>query len=370
MKTNKKFCNEISPDFNSWLTNDINENDLLRVSKILFKFFEEYVFADKLVAKELSERLENGFKANLIGYDVIEDIYSYAILHFLDRYHRHQKIYLNFFKDGIFPLRENRTIDVLDIGAGPSPSLFALADLFKNLKEFGNLNGIKRLKNLEYQFDYAERSYEFRSFLHDFTELANRYGTGVGVPFHHGNIGDVKGLNLQKLKLELQQSLIDKAMDEDPDLTRAEAQWYVDYEQGGWKDEYRYNIVTLSYFLNYIDDVKNFNDELNSVCESLRNGGLIIFVGYPGIKNKETYHEITKIMYQNKLKKIHQDLFRDENIRYENKFGEIIKEFDHRILNKFRLMKLDNNIPPSVIPYLENPRINPTVGTMIFRKGP
>ena len=54
---------------------------------------------------------------------------AYALLHFLDRYHRFQLTFDLLAHHGLMPLRQGN-IDVLDIGTGPGPSMFAISDFY------------------------------------------------------------------------------------------------------------------------------------------------------------------------------------------------------------------------------------------------
>ena len=84
---------------------------------------------------------------------------------------------------GTFPIRE--TINVMDVGTGPGPSMFALSDMILlinlYLGEKGSGRGISYIN-----LDYAEQSEGFRQFMHHATEMIMAKGHESFVRFHFG----------------------------------------------------------------------------------------------------------------------------------------------------------------------------------------
>ena len=192
---------------------------------------------------------------------------AYALLHFLDRYHRFQLTFDLLAHHGLMPLKRDRLmakqrdIHVLDIGTGPGPSMFALSDFY--CEQFGYVHSSRILRERPgFTIDYVERSIEFRHWLHSFTEYANYYaptGRYWWVPYHHGTFVDFSGICF------------------------------------GWR---RFDLVILSNFLTTRDQVLLFQRELRDCARYLRNKGILLVVGATDAseKYKYTYDSISEII--------------------------------------------------------------------------
>jgi hypothetical protein len=173
-------------------------------------------------------------------------------------------------------------VDVLDIGTGPGPSMFAVSDFFS--KRLGLPSeprpGHDRPK---FTIDYVERSIEFRNWLHWFTEHANYYTATSRqwyVPYHTGTFHDFRGI-----KFDEQLSY-----------------WEPDDDGGGeyvrYTRKHRYDIITFSNFLTTRAQVIQFKQELQTCARFLRHRGILLVIGAKdsSSKYKPVYEAVSDVV--------------------------------------------------------------------------
>ncbi len=106
-----------------------------------------YVLADdyyeQYSARERCEAFASNIPKVLSRCD--EDIYdeplmadAYAYVHLLDRYRRFWDVLIELTRGNLLPMRDSG-IEVLDVGTGPAPALFAVEDFYRALQEYATL---------------------------------------------------------------------------------------------------------------------------------------------------------------------------------------------------------------------------------------
>jgi hypothetical protein len=179
------------------------------------------------------------------------------------------------------PMKETG-IDVLDIGTGPGPSMFAVSDFYS--ERFGQADALHSdHRRPAFKIDYVERSVEFRNWLHHFTEYANSCSPTSQrwyVPYHHGTFHDFRDI-------EFDQEL---------------SSWEPDDDGGGEYVSYiqrrRYDLITFSNFLTTRDQIIQFKDELQNCARFLRHKGILLVVGATdaSAKYKDVYDALSKVI--------------------------------------------------------------------------
>ena len=120
---------------------------------------------DSQVARAVGGQLVNVLQnCDAITYEEEGAVEAYAMLHFLDRYHRFQLIFAQLHVQHLMPFRK-RVLDILDVGTGPGPSMFALSDFYVDLLGLGE-GPSRGSRHPRFRIDYVERSQSFRSWLH------------------------------------------------------------------------------------------------------------------------------------------------------------------------------------------------------------
>ncbi len=323
-------------EFVEWVRN----NDLLydRFQHLSF-LLKSYLIEKVLVDTDTTERVVLRFhdvlnNCNNITYNETGIVEAYSIFHFLDRYHRFQEIFISLIEQNSLPVFRRRTIQILDIGTGPAPALFAISDIYDLIREFGKLKAITNLENLQIQCDYVERSQEFRRWLHNFTEYVNYKSDKYHwqVPYHHGSFDEFKNIQLTRkiYKDNKYTSYLYKEVNLSFDL-----------------------IITSNFFTEEYQ-LDSLSNELNNLVLRLRNRGLLLVVGARGSVYPKIYEKLSTIVedgkYSNyKFKAYSKKIFeQDFNYSYLDKYGILLKDLVQSILNRIRELNVEDKIPTRV----------------------
>jgi hypothetical protein len=317
--------------YKEWLiSNDFHYQRFDELVYVLTKYIQKKL-DDENFAKEVASKFSDVIKScDDIDYEEDSTAVAYAIIHFLPRYHRFQMIFDSLLEKNLIPIKNNSPINILDIGTGPGPTLFALSDLYLSLKLFGQDNNIYKLKNQEYIPDYVERSSGFRNWLHHFTEIANQLNKGEHkwiVPYHHGTFHDFNNIKFEENHLNYSFNYNGDQIIE----SRIK--------------KYRFDIVLLSNFLTQVKQVDDLSVELENCMRFMRHNGKLIVVGANGsVDSNKDYVEIYKTLkniilngkYSNHLfqsKAEYLEILDNKQSFYCNdRYGTRIKDFNKVVL--------------------------------------
>ena len=232
--------------------------------------------------REMASQLLNVLKnCDTITYNEPGTGDAYALLHFLDRYHRFQLTFDLLAHHGLMPLRQGN-IDVLDIGTGPGPSMFAISDFYCDRFGYADSSRMHR-ERPHFRIDYVEQSVEFRHWLHHFTEYANFHAPTRRywyVPYHHGTFGDFSAIEFDEER---------NSWDQDDDGY---------YRPTSYIRRHRFDLVIFSNFLTTRRQVLHFQRELRNCARFLRKNGILLVVGATATseKYKHIYDTISGII--------------------------------------------------------------------------
>lgn len=125
-------------DFIKWIdTNDLLFQRFEHLGILLQSFLIDRVLDEQDASGEIAQRFLDALaNCNNISYDEPGLVEAYTTLHFLDRYHRFQLILRFLVEQNLLPTINTRTIQALDIGTGPAPTLYALSDIYDLIKIF------------------------------------------------------------------------------------------------------------------------------------------------------------------------------------------------------------------------------------------
>lgn len=251
-------------DFEKW----VNDNDLLYQNfYILKKAVKEYL--NHLIRndyEDLCKSVSSNFNTVLeqcdqISYNENGVPEAYIILHFLDRYHRFQLIFMDMLKVGCFPIKE--TISMIDIGTGPGPSMYAFSDMINLIQTYEEENcGKTTIK--EVIIDYAEQSHGFRHFLHSVTEILIK-DRKCYVPFHHGTYFNAAEMEFSGLVEEVTSIFRDGVM--------------TYYQRKKRRAKKSFDMVIYSNFLTNMDVMKKYSRQIQNAVFHMRNRGALVVVG-------------------------------------------------------------------------------------------
>lgn len=309
----------------------------LELSALLKEHLEKQLESDPELAVKMGSQLMNVLKhCDEITYEEEGTAQAYALLHFLNRYHRFQLIFAALDEQGILPKKKSN-IDILDVGTGPGPSMFATSDFFSDKLSWKPADRFEH-GTCPFTIDYVERSSEFRNWLHHFTEHVNYWcpsGLPWQVPFHHGTFFDFRNI-------EFNRNCAYYERDGDDEIWRKTIQ------------KHRFDIAIFSNFLTTGDQVKSFSKEIEDCARYLRNNGILIIVGAPDRtkKYRAVYKGITEIVlggkYGQRAFKAHCREVKLANpvlsFSWNDEYGKHIKEFTRQIIDKM------NTHSPGAVP--------------------
>lgn len=325
--------------YREWLKkSDFNYKRFCLLAELLEQFLLEHRLNDDKFTRQVASKFEDVLsKCDEIDYEDDATATAYGILHFLNRYHRFQLNFVKLIEHRFLPARSYE-MDILDVGTGPGPALFAVSDAYTSLKLFAEDSNIKRLKNLKFKCDYVERSNGFRQWLHHLTEYVNYFSEkqpNWEVPYHHGTFNDFTGIEFNEIS------------------GYWTTNWDGDYIFKKRTIKHRFNLIIFSNFLTRLEQVEEIKQELINSARYLRNKGVLIIVGGIGKHYPKIYNNIEEILtgedyntwkfYANcKKLKIRQNTL---SFSYDDRFGERIKEFNKKIIERFDEYDAINWIP-------------------------
>lgn len=254
----------------------------LELRVLLEAFLTDRICTEDSYARSVASQLQNVLeKCDTITYEEKGTAEAYALLHFLDRFHRFQLTFQRLHALNLMPIKK-RTIDILDVGTGPGPSMFAASDFYVDVLGTGATLD-ERWGNQGFAIDYVEKSKAFRQWLHHFTEyvnVANRSGRPWWVPYHHGTFDDFKDLSFTSTRSETE-------YDDDGDRITVPV-----------TTKYRYDLIVLSNFLTTKDQVQRYSKELKDCARYLRHNGIMLVVGARRTDRKydEVYEALSRLI--------------------------------------------------------------------------
>jgi hypothetical protein len=298
-------------DYNTWT--DLEKERFITTQLENFAYLAqnliEYFSIDspdywKAVADRMQEVLAS---CDEIDYQEQETADAYAIWHLLDRYHRFQLMQLELLNHNYTNHLKNRPIDIIDIGTGPAPALFAFSDYYQTL------NSLVGKSVYTCKEDYIEQSWGFRSFLHHFCEISCNTHL-YDVPFHHGSFESFKDVTFEQERNDM---------------------WYERYTE-----KFRFDIAIFSNFFTTTSKADEFRADIINVCRVMRNHGLIIIVGACNDRYPDIYDVCDKIIarrfrnwkFYGWWKKLFHCRF---TYNYADEYGEKMREFYSFIKKQF-----------------------------------
>jgi hypothetical protein len=118
---------------------------------------------------------------------------AYAFVHLLERYQRFWAVLEAVIKAGTLPMRDTG-IDVLDVGVGPDPALYATSDFYELLNFYADSRGIAGLRTPSPKLHAIEESTNMVHVIQRISEVRGRAGR-----FDH-DLDNVEGVNFEFLR--------------------------------------------------------------------------------------------------------------------------------------------------------------------------
>jgi hypothetical protein len=189
----------------------------------------------------------------------------------------------------MLPMRE-RGIDALDVGAGPAPASLAAQDFYATVQTSPEIaesdSGLRRSPVRSHS---CEASAAMIEFVNRFAEATRRHG-----PFR-ATYRDVESADPARERTALRESLRRDILT-DEDATERTAQLLLHHTDTWWKDEYRYNLVLLSYVLTRVTSVASAKKTLIAIANALRPGGVLLVLGGVHREYPRIYRELNRTL--------------------------------------------------------------------------
>lgn len=308
------------------------------LAELLQCFLLQHVLVNEDRVRSVAQSLDDVLRrCDKISYEEPGAVEAYAVLHFLDRYHRFQLTYRELIARGLFSIRAPVT-DLLDVGTGPGPALFAASDVYSSIKRYAHESGTEQLPEFAWKLDYVERSQAFRDWLHHFTEYVNgsRPEWPWNVPYHQGTFKEFAGVQFaQRIS----------NWDHDGDD-------YLNFRPKLRK--HRFDVTVFSNFLTTPEQVTSFQGALQDVARFLRNRGILLVVGARGTSQKyaATYDALDKAIlsgrYGNWKLEARCDRVIESSVlsfSYADRFGWRIKQLLSAVLTRIEWFGRLSDVP-------------------------
>jgi ribosomal protein RSM22 (predicted rRNA methylase) len=215
---------------------------------------------------------------------------AYAFVHLLERYRRFWAVLEALMKAGTLPMRDTG-IDVLDVGVGPGPALYATSDFYELLNFYADSGGIAGLRTPSPKLHAIEESTNMVHVIHRISEVRGRAGR-----FDH-DLDNFEGVNFEFLRAARLEKII--ASLENGDVAGESL-----FDLLDWQDESRFNFGIFSYFLTEEEVVKTTASALQSLFRSMRAGGIVVIIGAVAGKYRKIYKGVARIAKHELMQRI------------------------------------------------------------------
>ncbi|MBF6483521.1 hypothetical protein IU431_05045 [Nocardia otitidiscaviarum] len=263
---------------------------------------------DRQSVQELAERLDDVVtRCNDLAFDTRAEITAYALLHLGDRYGRACQVLEHLMGIGHLPLRRTH-LNILDVGSGPAPNLYAAADFYASITDWVTLTGQDLTFATVTKTDSIDRGPGWGHLIHMVSErLVDLRGTsptsGYVYPFHVTYHDFARFSSRQKWR---------QAFHDQVGAIRSQYDFYGEYipEHSARKiaaeelPRFSYDLIFLSNFLTQPSMVDTFESELQELSESLTRGGLIIIMGSAGEQYQQIWDRIDHLMAETCLDRV------------------------------------------------------------------
>jgi hypothetical protein len=222
---------------------------------------------------------------------------AYAFVHLVDRYRRFWDVLEALLRVGALPVRET-ALDVLDVGTGPAPALYAVNDFFEEMRTFATGTAdCQRLHTVPPRLRSIEDSKAMIHLVHNLSEFTGRPG-----PFRPDRT-KFEGFDPPAARVAKRERLIEELIDV-WDYSEPEARFQVQIDQADWQGIDRYHFCIFSNFLTRVDDVLQRESELTHVFRALKPGGLVVVVGGSGSDYPRIYESIEGIAKKSNARRL------------------------------------------------------------------
>lgn len=219
-------------------------------------------------------------KCDESNYNDQPSAFAYAYVHLLERYRRMWAILTKLLRVRALPMGDER-LDILDIGAGPAPSLYAAQDFYRQVDYFGALRNVKPFRISEVNSFCIEPGTGMQHVMHRLSEQRLRSDARLVGPFGAQFI-DFTGLNVDDERERRKRERIREISDDDDTSEEHAAWWFNENELFQYDRLFRYRLIIFSNVLTKVSSTMKWRTELFRLFSSLRPGGVVVVTGGSG----------------------------------------------------------------------------------------
>jgi hypothetical protein len=225
---------------------------------------------------------------DIYGAQAVAD--AYAWVHLLERYRRAWFALCALFNAGRLPLAR-QGLEVLDVGTGPAPVLYAVSDFHAAVCAFAEEANVADLMLEPPKLGSVEKSAAMTHLVHVLSEIGRRPTGPFGTDFR--DILDVVPDDLRRRRRNFE---VDRLIEEEGIHDVRIANRIV--SEGGIVDRsFRYRFAVFSNFLTTEESVPAWREPLTAVARALYPGGLMFVMGAPDSrKYQEIYSALRALM--------------------------------------------------------------------------
>lgn len=289
---------------------------------------------------------------------------AYAYVHLLERYRRIWDVLLHLTQREVLPLGE-RGLDILDIGTGPAPALYAADDFYQLLSQFGKIKAIDELQIPPPRLNCIESSQSMIHFFHNFSEWCNRPGPGSAI------IHNFSGVDFSEIRYwEFEKFSHKEYFNSESDTW--DNDWTISEANDIANRLYRFRLIILSNFLTLSETIDRFKNEIVALFKDLRPGSVVLIIGAYGEHYNNIYFKLEQLALQSGIRRISW---------VDNLMGEIswadhadrMKAFHFAVFQHISSLCDPDTLPRKDHPDYWNPKPSPKFrrkfALRVFRKG-
>lgn len=311
--------------FLEWLNQgDYQLNAFQKLAEDLEKYLVHHILTDKVKCEKFASKLTDVLtRCDENIYDKCLVAEAYAFVHLLERYRRFWAVFIEMTTKQVLPMSDEG-VDVLDVGTGPAPALYAVADFYDAFRKYAEIMQHQDLIIPPPNLGSVEASRKMVHLFHILSEIGSRSGG----PFS-SSFTEFDNLDLRNERQRRKYHRIDQISNED-DTSWDFAEWWVNQNEPWWHEVFRYNLCIFSNFLTQLDQVSKLREELRAVFRAIRLGGVVIIVGGVGADYPKIYQIVEDIAAEMDVQRM-QSIAEELPCNYKDNYAIRIKESYNRI---------------------------------------
>lgn len=244
-------------------------------------------------------------KCNRLHFDSDAEVAAYTLLHLADRYGRVTQVLERVFAAGHLPIRRRR-LSVLEVGAGPTPGLYAAHDFYDDLCRWAETTEQEVELTPVTMLHALDKGAAWGLLLHHLSEhvgAARRHFINLDSNLHYGTrYADLAGFSAREIYNRELSSLTRAIVYEDgDDLINHHLIAQELAQDGGLRVPSAYDVVIACNFFTTLELTERFEAEIRDLGRWLTPGGLLILMGSESDSYSKIWNKMRGILRRARL---------------------------------------------------------------------